>query len=161
MFRIGLVALALGAACPAAMAQESEAEGRILADAFTATDLETLGGCQARVEGLALLVTEFAGWLEAEGHTKQLQGLRAGMQASQDLSQRMADLRAGVAEMTEASLTASDASYEKMLATFQRRSGEDDAAAYARWQPETLLPQDCRVAMKRARWKLELDGWGN
>ena len=70
----------------------------------------------------------------------------------------MADLRAGAAELTEASLTASDASYETMLATFQRRSGEDDTAAYTRWQPETLLPQDCRVAMKRARWKLELDG---
>jgi len=41
----GLLAL-----CPAAVAQETEAEGRRLADALTQADVHMLGACQARVE---------------------------------------------------------------------------------------------------------------
>jgi hypothetical protein len=159
MIRLGVLLLAL--ACPAALAQETDTEARALADAFTATDLETLGACQARVEGLELLVDEFAGWLKAEGHTQQLDGLQAGIEGSRHLAEQMSDLRVDVAGLTDISLSASNAAHTGMLAAFKRRAGEDNAAAYARWQPETKLPPACRVAMKRARWKLELDGGAN
>lgn len=156
MVRIALFALAL--ACPAAFAQSTDAEARALADAFTATDLETLGECQGRVEGMDLVAAEFSGWLVAEGHTSELAGIRDAQAKGADLIARISERRTDAAKAAGLSLAASEAARARMLGTFVRRDGEDNYAAYNRWRPETRLPKDCNDAMKRAAWKAELDG---
>lgn len=52
------------------------------------------------------------------------------------------------------------AAHDQMLANFKRRPGEDEQAAYTRMQALTILPPDCRAALKRGRWKVEIEGLG-
>lgn len=159
MFRIGILWLAL-AGSPA-LAQETDAERRALADAFTVADLDTLGECQGRVEGMVRMAQEFSPWYASQQDTAKVEGLRKAEEQAIPLATRMSDLRTGVARLVGNSLETSNAARVKTLALFERRDGEDTRAAYARWQPQTVLPQECRDAMKRARVKLELDGETN
>jgi len=54
-------------------------------------------------------------------------------------------------------LTLSEPARRAGAATFQRRPGESDRDACARWQAATVLPQDRRDARKGARWRVELE----
>lgn len=144
-----IVAIALS--CPAAMAQDAAEEGRKLAAALTQADVDTLGACQARVEGTARLVDTFEVWLQQEGHTAQLASIRKARDNGGELLARLEELRTRLGgEAVEFDLASSEAARTAMAATFERRPGESDANAYTRWQAATILGQDCRDAMKRA-----------
>lgn len=152
MIRMSILLLAL--AGPAALAQEIDADGRALAAAFSAADLETLGVCQARISGNDWLVSEFGGWLDREGHSQQAAGIRRAQELGAPLKERFASVRSRAARRAGLGLAPSEAAFMRMLNSFARRAGETDEAAFTRLQPETRLPDDCFTAMKRANWSL-------
>jgi hypothetical protein len=152
-----LIALALLLPYPVANAQDDAAEGRRLAAAFSQADLNQLGECQARVEGMGLLVTEFEGWLQREGHTEPLAAIRKARDQGEQLIASFADVRRTAATAKGFDLAASDAAHARMLTAFQRQAGEDNYAAYSRWRQQTALSPSCSAALKRGRWKIEID----
>lgn len=154
------VILALALLAPAAMAQDSEeAEGRKLSAALTQADVDMLGVCQARVEGMGRLVDEFQGWMQQEGYTEQLASIRDAREKGAGLIASFAELR-GLLGSDDGGfdLEASEAALERTLEIFRRLPGESTLDAYNRWRTETRLPPACTEAMKRARWRVELDG---
>ncbi len=159
MFRGAILTLLI--AFPSAHAQDSGEEGRKLADAFTQTDLDTLGGCQARVEGMGRLVDEFQVWLQQQGYTEALAGIRDARDKGGDVIARFDELCTQLGSPAGGvDIVASEAARTAVAATFQRRPGESDLDTYNRWRTATTLPQDCRDAMKRARWRVELEALG-
>lgn len=154
MIRMGILALALAVSGPPALAQDTEAEGRAFAAAFTATDLETLARCEARISGHDWLVAEFGPWLEREGHGDVLAAIRRQQDLGKPLKEKLAAIRRQAMHKAGLSFAPSEAAYMAMLNVFTRRAGEDNADAYTRLQPETKLPQECFDAMKRANWSL-------
>jgi len=154
MIRMGILALALALCGHAAFAQETEAEGRAFAAAFTATDLETLASCEARISGHDWLVAEFGPWLEREGHADILAAIRRQQELGKPLKEKLAAIRRQAMHKAGLSFAPSEAAYMAMLNRFVRRAGEDNTDAYTRLHPETKMPQDCFDAMKRANWSL-------
>ncbi|MDP3492682.1 MAG: hypothetical protein Q8R82_06175 [Hyphomonadaceae bacterium] len=153
-----LVALALLAVCPAAYAQQDDyVAGQKLAEAFSQADLDALGRCQARVEGGILLHDEFVGWLDANTQLDAAKAARAVKEKGGPLAQTLSSVRRTAAQGKGLNLAASDREHATMLETFKRHPGEDERAAYLRWQPQTMLTPDCAPAMERARWKIEVD----
>jgi hypothetical protein len=158
VFRPAIFALLIVA--PAAFGQETEEEGRRLAAAFTQTDFDTLGACQARVEGMGRLVDEFQDWMLQQGFSKELAGIRSARAKGADLIDRLQDLRTALGATDGFSLSSSEDARSAIAATFTRRAGESEFDAYNRWHGETKLPPSCSEAMKRARWKAEIDALG-
>jgi hypothetical protein len=155
MFRWAIVALALLA--PAAMSQEGVEEGRKLAGSLTQADVDTLGACQARVEGMGTLVDAFQDWLQQQGYTEQLAGIRDARAKGVDLVTTFEELRTLLgSEAGGFDLGASERARTAMATNFQRRPDESDLDTYNRWQAQTKLPQDCSIAMKRAHWRVAL-----
>lgn len=156
MFRWAILALVV--ACPAATAQSSEEDARRLSAALTQADVDTLGACQARVEGMGRTVEEFQNWLQQEGHMDALAGIRDARDKGADLITRFQELRTLLGSRAGGfNLATSDAARTTMAAAFQRRAGENEYDAYNRWRRETNLPPECGAAMKRARWRVELE----
>jgi hypothetical protein len=150
--------LALVVACPAAMAQESDEEGRKLSAALTQADVDTLGACQARIEGMGKLVDAFQGWLEQNGHTEQLASARDARDKGATVIATFEELRNMLGSKAGGfDLASSEKARTAMATTFQRRSGENELDAYNRWRQETRMTQECRDAMKRARWRTQLE----
>lgn len=153
-----LLALALLFACPAAYAQQSDyAEGVRLAEAFSQADLDALGRCHARIEGAGLILKDLEGWLVAQNQTEVLQALRKQVEGGTPVLTSFAEVRHQTAKAEGMNLAKSDSARTQMLETFKRQSGEDERAFYTRAQPETKLPQECRDALKRGRWKVEIE----
>jgi len=152
-----LLALTLLFACPSAHAQDDYVEGRKLAAAFSQADLDALGHCQARVEGAGLILQDMESWLVAQNQTDVLQGLRNQVEKGATVLESFAEVRQQTAKAKGMKLASSDSAQAQMLETFKRQPGEDERAFYARAQPETRLPQECRDALKRGRWKVEID----
>jgi hypothetical protein len=156
MFRYAILSLLI--LSPTALAQETEEEGRKLADSLTQTDVDTLGVCQARVEGMGMLVDEFQGWMQQQGYTEQLAGIRDAREKGAGLIATFAELRGLLgSEDGGFDLNASETALKRMLETFRRQPGEATHDAYNRWHTETRLPPACFEAMKRARWRVELE----
>lgn len=158
MKRLALSALFL--LLPAAYAQQDDdrIEGQKLAAAFSQGDLDTLGACQGRIEGVGLLLGDIEGWLVAQGQTAALDGLHSQLEKGAELIDSFAEVRLQISTVKGMALVTSDKAREDMLATFKRREGEDERAFYTRAQPQTRLPADCREALRRGRWKIEMDG---
>jgi hypothetical protein len=154
-----LFALALLAASPGAYAQD-DAEGRELAAAFSQADLDLLGSCQARVEGAALVYDAFAAWLQQQGYTSQLEAVRKTKEAGPGIVASLATVRRQAGAAKGLSPASADAAHDQMLGNFKRLLGEDEPTSYARMQALTVLPPDCRTALKRGRWKVEIEGHG-
>ena len=153
-----LIALTLLLACPAAEAQQDGlVEGAKLAEAFNQADLDTLGQCQARIEGGIRLHDEFVEWLGANGQPGAADAARLLKERGGPLAQTLSTVRRTAAQGEGLSLAASDAAHAAMMETFTRHPGEDERAAYARWQLQTKLSPDCAPALKRARWKISFD----
>lgn len=149
------------AACPAALAQEDDyVEGRKLAAAFSQADLDALGRCQARMEGVSLILQDLEGWMAAQSQTSALQGLQKQKEDGATLIENFAEVRQHASTAKGMTLSTSNAARDSMLETFMRRLGEDEHAFYTRAQPETRLPPQCREALKRGRWKIEIDELG-
>lgn len=156
MFRHAIFSFLLLA--PSALAQQTDVEGRKLAEALTQADVDTLGVCQARVEGMGRLVDEFQGWLQEQGYTEQLASIRQARDMGDSLIASFAELRGLLgSEAGGFDLDSSEAALERMLETFRRQPGEATQDAYNRWQEATKLPPACVEAMKRARWRAELE----
>jgi len=147
---------------PAAHAQQDDdrIEGRKLAAAFSQTDLDTLVACQARIEGVSLLLKDLEGWLVAQNQTAALDSLRTQQQGSAQLRDSFAEVRKQASTAKGMAIATSNKAREDMLAAFKRREGEDERAFYTRAQPQTRLPPQCRDALKRGRWKVEIDELG-
>jgi len=154
MNRMFALALLLGTAPPAVAQDDPEA----LAAAFSQADLNLLGECQARVEGARLLLEETDAWLASSGNGTALDALRVQVERGAAPLEAFSAVRAQTARAEGMRITQSDAARTHMLETFTRRSGEDERAYYTRAQPETRLPPACGEALKRGRWKAEIDG---
>ena len=145
-----LIALTLLLACPAAEARRyGPVEGAKLAEAFNQADLDTLGQCQARIEGGIRLHDEFVEWLGANGQPGAADAARLLEERGGPLAQTLSTVRRTAAQGEGLNLAASDAAPAAMMETFTRHPGEDERAAYARWQPQTKLSPDCAPALKR------------
>lgn len=156
-----LVLLASVVLCPVAHAQDDYVEGRKLAAAFSQADLDKLGECQARLEGASLVHAEFSEWLRAEGHQPQLEAITKAKDASVALIEDFSTVRQQTANATGMTIASSNAARTAMLETFKRLPGEDNFTAYGRIQPQSKLGSACSDALKRGRWKIEIDGLGD
>lgn len=157
-----LILCAALALSPAAYAQPQgdRIEGQKLAAAFSQADLDTLGACQARIEGVGVLLADIEGWLAAENQTTVLDSLRNQKERGAGLIDTFETVRQQTSTAKGMTLASSDKAYADMLATFNRQPGEDERSLYARAHPQTRLPADCGDALKRGRWKVEIDGLG-
>ena len=155
-----LALLAIVVLCPAAHAQDDHVEGRKLAEAFSQADLDALGRCQARVEGAGLILQDMESWLIAQNQTEVLQSLRNQVEKGVGPIEAFSEVRQQTSTAKGMKLADSDAAHARMLETFKRLPGEDERALYARAHSETQLPQECRDALKRGRWKVEIDSLG-
>lgn len=158
-----LIISAVLALSPAAHAQQTgdRVEGEKLAAAFSQTDLDTLGACQAWIEAVGIILGNTEAWLVAQNQTDALSGLRKQQEGGAGLLDSFADIRQRASKAKGMKLATSDKAREDILAILTRRDGEDERAYYTRTQPQTRLPADCREALKRGRWKVEIDGLGH
>lgn len=156
-----LALLAIVVLCPAAHAQDDYGEGRKLAATFSQADLDKLGECQARLEGAALVHAEFSEWLRVGGHQPQLEAITKAKDASVALIDDFSTVRQQAANAPGMTIASSDAARTATLETFKRLPSEDNFTAYSRIQPQSKLGSACSDALKRGRWKIEIDGLGN